>query len=115
MSDNTPAISMNEVAEVLRRVLRGETEPVVIGGPYQPHEYAAAHFLADGFEICIYNDAGDLDYVEWVKAPDGRYCKFEDWGHVVLTPEELALEPWELAVKRPDLEIMDPLDLLSEK
>ena len=105
MTDATPAISMNEVADVLRRVARGETEAVQI---------SPAVFLADGFEICIYIDAGYLDYVEWVRAPDGRHCDFEDWGHI-LTPEERALEPWELAAKRPDLDILEPLDLLSEK
>ena len=114
MSDTTPSISLNEVAYVLRRVARGETEAVNVWGPYEPSAYAAACFLADGFEICIYNDAGSLDYIEWVKAPDGRYCEFDDWGHV-LTQAELELEPWELAAMRPDLDILCPLDLLPEK
>jgi hypothetical protein len=99
---------MNEVADVLRRVVRGETTAMTIGRPYQPGEVTIACFLADGFEIRIHDDAGCLDYVEGVKAPDGRTCKFEEWADFAHTQAELE-------IKRPDREILDPLGLLSEE
>lgn len=114
MSAPLPSISANEVADVLRRVATGETQAFVQGGPIEPGDCGAVVFLGDGFEICIYVDAGSLDYVEWAVAPDGRRSEFDDWAPKPL-PGDAKFEDWELAAMRPELEILGPLDLLSEK
>jgi hypothetical protein len=98
MHDEGPSISMAEIADLLKRVVRGEI-PVTVDFPYVPNESASANFHAEGFTISIYDDAGCLDYVDWALAPDGRRCAFDDWG----APGKTA-----------KLETGNPLDLLSE-
>jgi hypothetical protein len=95
-----PSISLIEVADVLRRVIRGQAAATVIRGPHAPSKEPEVRFVADGFIISIYLEAGSLDYVEWAEAADGRYCAFDDWYQVAM---------------KADLEFTDPLEMLSEK
>ncbi|GAB2175155.1 DUF7693 family protein [Dongia sp. agr-C8] len=111
---DSPAVSMKEVADVLRRIAARDVEAFVLGGPIEPGDCGAVVIFADGFEISIYVDVGDLDYVEWAKAPDGRRSGFDDWTPKP-QPGDGRFEDWELAAMRPELQLVGPLDLLSEK
>jgi len=98
--DESPAIGLSEVADVLRRVLRKESRFAVIRGESEPGQEAALRLIADGFTISVHHEAGRLDYVEWAEAPDGRYCAFDDWYQ---------------AAMKADQEFADPLEMLSEQ
>ena len=74
-------VSADEVVEVLRAV--GEDRAVVrLKDPTQPWPHVHAGnvvFQVLGWEISVFNDAGDFDYIDSVVAPDGRTGEFEDW------------------------------------
>lgn len=36
--------------------------------------------MIEGYEILIFDDAGECDYVEWAVAPDGRRTTYEEWS-----------------------------------
>ena len=69
-----------EVAELLRRAIRGEVA-VTLANPEWSWSDATGDcgFRIDGWEVVMYNDFGDLDYVDSVRAPDGRTGDFDYW------------------------------------
>lgn len=68
-----PAVRMTEAeeAEVLAVLERG---PVGVG--HWGYCSLEVFPLQDGWEVAIFNDCGEWDYVEWVQAPDGRRWDF---------------------------------------
>jgi hypothetical protein len=97
--DETPSIGLVEIADVLRRVMRGQTTAAVMRGSDTRNKEPGMRFVADGFTISMHLEAESLDYVEWAEAPDGRYCAFDDWYQ---------------AAMKADLEVIDPLEMLTE-
>jgi len=78
MSDK---ITSTEVMELLRKVGNGEIVPR-LKNPIQTWEYVfcgEVTYILDRWEIEIFNDCGDFDYIHCVRSPDGRYGEFEDW------------------------------------
>lgn len=77
MSDVTiPAI---EIADLLRKVLRGEVPIKVIGCSWGAAYAGDVLFEIDGYLLTIFNDCEELDYVSEATAPDGRNCDFDAW------------------------------------
>ena len=78
----TPTIPASEVAEVLRRIARGDVQVRLQAGTESWYETLTGNvfFDADGWRIVIFNDCGFVDYVDSVVAPDGRTAKYEDWA-----------------------------------
>lgn len=70
-----------EVADVLRRAIRGEI-PVAIEGEDNWAEVFSGNVVFWFADWCIvlFNDALDIDYVDEVTAPDGRSATFESWA-----------------------------------
>ncbi len=79
--DPTRQLPGDEVADVFRRIGRGEVpfEPAEVGrrwGADDPGTYA---IRVGGYEIILFNDNGSVDYVEKAIAPDGRKGSFRFW------------------------------------
>jgi len=70
-----------EVAHQLRRALAGEV-PIRLANPRFTWDLAYCTncrvFVGD-WEFIFYNDAGCLDYIDTVIAPDGRWAQFRDF------------------------------------
>jgi len=75
-----PAISMAEVAGVFRQALKGDL-PVRLKDKNEHWNsfVTICAFYFGGWEVAFFNDAGELDYTEWVIAPDGRKTEFDEW------------------------------------
>lgn len=96
-------INGKEVAEVIRKALRGEiaVRPVVKEVTWTKAWCGNVQFLFGDWLITIFNDCNHMDYIDFVIAPDGREAEYADWlndngdstgddpmDH--LTPDELA-------------------------
>lgn len=69
-----------EVANVLRQALRGEIAVRLLGDQSWKDMYCGnLVFMFGDWQIVIFNDCIDLDYVDSVIAPDGRTAEYEDW------------------------------------
>lgn len=76
-----PALTAAEVADQLRRAIRGEV-PITL----QPHwptwddVYAGnVEFVIGDWSVTIFNDCDELDYVDSATAPDGRTGECNEW------------------------------------
>lgn len=71
------------------------TNPCKDGKPeYFGHPLYEAH----GWRICVFDDAGEWDYIEWIETPDGHRTEFSTKDEV--SPAEQVLidyQPAELA------------------
>lgn len=85
-------IPAEEITELFRKVIRGEVEVVCVGCSWDEVWCGDASVRIDGYEITIFNDCGELDYVDSVMAPDGRTGDFDGWigddPVGLLSPEE---------------------------
>jgi hypothetical protein len=63
------------VVEQLRKVIAGAK--CVVGE--SPYSGAAWLILIDGWHIEIFDDAGQADYVQFVRAPDNSTANFDDY------------------------------------
>jgi hypothetical protein len=87
-------LSGHEVADLLRRTVRGEAEVKL---PYPERNWEGVRggqvvFEIEGYEVVIFNDAGRVDYVDYAASPDGRACDFEDWYEQKEEPIDLLTE-----------------------
>lgn len=75
-----PAISMAEVACIFRQALRGDI-PVRRKDPHWGWKspITVCPFYFGEWEIGFFNDAMELDYTDYVIAPDGRRTEFDEW------------------------------------
>ena len=87
-------IPEEEIAELFRKAIRGETKVVAVGFSWNSAGCGNARVRIDGYDLVIFNDCQELDYVDSVTAPDGRTGDFDDWlnGPVAfLNPDEQEL------------------------
>lgn len=91
----------SEIAELFRKVIRGEASIVPDNWSWDWVWCGNFYCTIDGYKVVIFNDCGELDYVDSATAPDGRTGDFDHWEHdqpvELLTGEEsgameLALE-----------------------
>lgn len=92
-----PAVPAEEVMALFRSVLAGGSAMEPRDVPWD-EDGGDMRFAIDGYEVVIFNDCDDLDYVERVTAPDGRRSEHEDWAahggdpsHRLTEPERAAL------------------------
>ena len=91
-------IEVHEIIDVLRNVISGKAEFMFSAGYYWAGRMTTTVQIdTQGYEILFFVDAGELDYVEWAKAPDGREGDYDYWdsrekfdcqGPLDLMPEE---------------------------
>jgi hypothetical protein len=65
----------NEVVRLLRRVIADRNLAHRTAPPWG-HELFFS-FKVDGWELCLFNDAGAPDYIEWARDPEGKVTPFE--------------------------------------
>lgn len=74
-------VSSDEVLELLRKVGNGDVVPN-LENPECNWKYVYAgnvHYLVDGWQVAVFNDCDDWDYIDSVVHPDGREGEYEDW------------------------------------
>lgn len=75
-----PAVTANEVAYLLRKILAGQVTVKVEGETWDEVFAGDVTFvLSNGDRIVVFNDCDGLDYIDRVKLADGREAEFEDW------------------------------------
>ncbi|WP_155639554.1 DUF7693 family protein [Burkholderia multivorans] len=85
-----------EVVEVLRQASRGEIPILLLEDETWDQIYCGNVKLKFGeWQMLVFNDAGDFDYIDSVTAPDGRSSdcecwKLSAWPVDYLTESELA-------------------------
>ncbi|MBB2981804.1 DUF7693 family protein [Paraburkholderia tropica] len=75
----TPAISAEEVAEILRGAAHGRLQLTVIGERWSDVHCGDVEVSVAGWTIVIFNDCMDVDYVDSAVSPDGRSVEYSDW------------------------------------
>lgn len=70
-----------EIAEVLRKAIRGEitVRPMVQELTWEKTYCGNVQFLFGDWIITFFNDCDELDYIDFVISPDGRESEFADW------------------------------------
>jgi len=69
----------DEIAELLRKVLRREVKIAAVGCSWCDTYAGNAEVRIGGYELVVFNDCNQVDYIDWAKAPDGREGTFEQW------------------------------------
>lgn len=106
-------IPIEEIALLLQHVAQGLQ-------PFRTLEWDSGYhwrIMVEGYDILIFDDGGECDYVEWAVAPDGRRTTFEEWATAAepLWP----VENYSPTTRLEELEAkklfkpLDPIDLLS--
>lgn len=77
-----PGIATEEIVDLLRRVGNGEVVPRLANPErtWRDTYCGEVDFLVDGWQVAVFNDCDDFDYIDSAIAPDGRTGKFEDWA-----------------------------------
>lgn len=73
-------VSSREVYEVLKKVALGELEPKLKHPEAFDVFYSDTPFIVGNWEIEIFFDCGEFDYVSYVTSPDGRKGNYKDWA-----------------------------------
>ena len=98
-------ITSDDLLDLLRRVGESKTKPRLKDPDHGWSEYCDwVIFIVDGWELEIFNDAGDWDYINYAVAPDGREGKVNDWvkDFMDIPNERLLRESQELYDKMVD-------------
>lgn len=73
-----PVITDQEMADYLRRLIRGDVTWKVVGTPWSMIYMGDVEFVtSDGWRITAFNDVGRLDYVFSATSPDGKTHTFD--------------------------------------
>jgi hypothetical protein len=78
-----------EIAELFRRALRGEAKIFTEGSSWTEIYASNVDVRIDGYELVIFNDCNQVDYVDSAIAPDGRCGDFDEWWNVGEEPVDL--------------------------
>ena len=87
-----PAISEAEALAFLRAIETGEILLTPQENPQSVYAGNVLYSAANGWTITIFNDANEWDYIDEIKAPDGRKITHDDMFHSMP-----ALENYELS------------------
>lgn len=76
-----PAIPASEVADVMRRALRGDVAVRLLEPEWTWDRVYAGDcgFMFGDWGLSFFNDCQELDYCDYAKAPDGRQTNFAQW------------------------------------
>ena len=73
-------ITRTEAADVLRRIARGQIDISAVGRSWNEVYAGNVEFMTcDGWNLVVFNDCDDFDYLDSITAPDGRTGCFDDW------------------------------------
>lgn len=74
-------VGEEEARDVLLRAIAGSAAVRLLNpGQTWDQTYAGdVGFVIDGWEFWFFNDCDDLDYVDSVRSPDGRFAEYGDW------------------------------------
>lgn len=68
-----------EIAELFRQAIRGEIEVVAVGYSWEDAFAGNSRIRMGGYDMLIFNDCYELDYVDSATSPDGRTGDFDTW------------------------------------
>lgn len=72
-------LPMAEVGEILFCVIQKKVSFCAVHRTWDEIWAGNVTFYSDGYWIVIFNDSDDLDYIDSVLAPDGRFGTFDIW------------------------------------
>jgi len=78
-----------EIAELFRKATRREVKIAAVGKTWKEVYAGEVRFRMGGYEMVIYNDCNELDYVDSATAADGREGDFDDWWNSGTEPVTL--------------------------
>lgn len=78
-----------EIAELFRKTIRREVKIAAVGKSWKDVYAGEVRFRIAGYELVIFNDCNELDYVDSAVAPDGRRGDFDGWWESHTEPVSL--------------------------
>lgn len=78
-----------EIADLFRQALRREVGIVAVGQLWKQVYAGNVVFRIGGYQVVIFNDCDELDYVDSATAPDGRTADFDEWTFAAAEPVSL--------------------------
>ena len=72
-------VTRDEVVALLKLILDCPSALKLVDRSWDDVFAGEVEFRFDEWEITLFNDCDGLDYVDAVKAPDGRIGDFDDW------------------------------------
>lgn len=86
-----PAIGKEEILLFLGAIESGEVVLIPRVEPQFVYAGIVVYDASNGWQIAVFNDANEWDYIEWIVADDGRWVEFfgiseEDGAPVSYTP-----------------------------
>ena len=89
------SVTEAEVLDFLHSVERGEVSLAPTHEPQEDYAGIVSYKASNGWEITVFNDANEWDYVEQLRTADGRECDYDDiYAHM---PQVDAYRPAEEA------------------
>jgi hypothetical protein len=73
-----PLIPVKELNDFLRAIESGEILLTTPRSPMEVYSGNMTYRASNGWEIVIFNDSGEWDYVDSISTADGRVYRFED-------------------------------------
>lgn len=72
-------VTHEEVVELLKLIVDSPDLLKLVDRSWDEVFAGEVEFRFCGWEITLFNDCDGLDYVDSVRAPDGRFGEFDDW------------------------------------
>ncbi len=88
-TDKQDTIPGEEIAELFRRTIRREVKIAAVGQSWKDVYAGNVRFRIGGYQVVIFNDCDELDYVDSATAPDGRTGDFDQWWQAQAEPVSL--------------------------
>jgi hypothetical protein len=82
----------NELIAVLNGIENGSIPLICVSGT--PGAHTNVYYEAVGWKFCVFDDAGEWDYFEWIEAPTGERREFPAHGPAVDDIDDI-LENWQ--------------------
>lgn len=79
-----------EIAAVLNSVAAGTLQATEISAP---HDFNRVWRTSDGWSFTLFDDVGEMDYLDSAEAPDGRKGGYPSWpvNPLTMVPDQEAL------------------------
>ena len=88
----------NELIAVLNGIENGSIPLTVVSGV--PGGHVNVYYEAVGWKFCVFDDAGEWDYFEWIESPTGEHRDFpmhdaaDDIDDILENWRPTNLKPW---------------------
>ena len=104
------------ISELLSDIAQGRKSFTTLSSHWPYHW----RFDVNGYEIVIFDDAGECDYVEWAVSPEGEKTTYNEWADAAEPIWPVTADPPKLDSGREEwirflklCKPTDPIDLLS--